>query len=394
MTGDMTFTHDSYTIAWICALPIELAAAKIFLDEVHPRLHQPKSDLNVYTLGSIGGHNIVVVCLPAGVYGTTSATAAVAYLKSTYPNIQFALMVGIGGGVPLGKPDIRLGDIVVSKPSDTFGGVIQYDYGKTVGNGHFYHTGSLNKPPPILLKTIAQMESDYMLGKISLCNIMASSLHKEEVQTQFPRPSKDQLFQSTYDHVGNKSDCSACDTSELVDRPERTTEEPQVHYGLIASGNQVMKDARTRDSIAQGRNILCFEMEAAGLMDEIPSLVIRGICDYCDSHKHKEWQGYAAFVAAAYAKALLTLIPIHGKGAVRNGVKEDPHWMVPFRKNPGFVGREGEISKIDGLIQEIHGPLKIAICGLGGVGKTQIALELAYRTREHILDPMYDLCEY
>lgn len=291
-------------------------------------------------------------------------------------------MVGIGGGVPLGNPDIRLGDIVVSKPSDTFGGVIQYDYGKTVGNGHFYHTGSLNKPPPILLKTIAQMESDYMLGKISLCNIMASSLHKEEVQTQFLRPSKDQLFQSAYNHVGNKPDCSACDMSELVDRPERTTEEPQVHYGLIASGNQVMKDARTRDSIAQGRNILCFEMEAAGLMDEIPSLVIRGICDYCDSHKHKEWQGYAAFVAAAYAKALLTLIPIHGKGAVRNGVKKDTHWMVPFRKNPGFVGREEEISKIDGLIQEIHGPLKIAICGLGGVGKTQIALELAYRTRE------------
>ncbi|KAL3429649.1 purine and uridine phosphorylase [Aspergillus tetrazonus] len=357
----MTFTHDSFTVAWICALPLELAAVKVFLDEVHPRLLQQKSDHNVYTLGSIGGHNIVV---------------------STYPNIQFALMVGIGGGVPLGNPDIRLGDIVVSKPSDTFGGVIQYDYGKTVGNGHFHHTGSLNKPPPILLKTVAQMESDYMLGKISLCNIMASSLHKEEVQTQFPRPSKDQLFQLAYDHVGNKPDCSACDTSELVDRPERTTEEPQVHYGLIASGNQVMKDARTRDSIAQGRNILCFEMEAAGLMDEIPSLVIRGICDYCDSHKHKEWQGYAAFAAAAYAKALLILIPIYGQGAVRNGIKKDPHWMVPFRKNPGFVGREEEISRIDGLTQEIHGPFKIAICGLGGVGKTQIALELAYRTRE------------
>lgn len=83
LTGDMTFTHGSYTVAWICALPLELAAAKVFLDEVHPRLPQPNSDHNVYTLGSIGGHNIVVVCLPAGVYGTTSATAAVAYLKST-----------------------------------------------------------------------------------------------------------------------------------------------------------------------------------------------------------------------------------------------------------------------------------------------------------------------
>ncbi|KAL4733122.1 hypothetical protein BDV11DRAFT_210457 [Aspergillus similis] len=378
----MTLTHDSYTIAWMCALPLELAAAKVFLDEVHPGLRQPKSDHNVYTLGSIGGHSVVVACLPAGVYGTTSATAAVAYLKSTFPNIQFGLMVGIGGGVPRDNPDIRLGDIVVSKPSDTFGGVIQYDYGKTVGNGHFHHTGSLNKPPPILLKAIAQMESDYMLGQVSLRNIMASSLHKEEVRTKFPRPSKDQLFQSAYKHVGNRPDCLACDPGKLVDRPERTTEEPRVHYGLIASGNQVMKDARTRDSIAHGQNILCFEMEASGLMDEIPSLVIRGICDYCDSHKHKEWQGYAAFVAAAYAKALLTLVPIHGQGTVRNGVKKGPYWMVPFRKNPGFVGRDEEISRIDGLIRQNHGPSKIAICGLGGVGKTQIALELAYRTRE------------
>ncbi|KAL4813902.1 hypothetical protein BDW67DRAFT_192655 [Aspergillus spinulosporus] len=341
----MTFTHDSYTVAWVCALPLELAAAKVFLDEVHPRLPQLKSDHNVYTLGNIGGHNVVVACLPAGVYGTTSATAAVAYLKSTYPNIQFGLMVGIGGGVPLGNPDIRLGDIVVSKPSDTFGGVIQYDYGKTA---------------------IAQMESNYMLGQVSLRNIMASGLHTEDVRTQLARPPTDQLFQSAYNHVGNRSDCLACDPSKLVDRPERATEEPQVHYGLIASGNQVMKDARTRDFISQGRNILCFEMEAAGLMDEIPSLVIRGICDYCDSHKHKDWQGYAAFVAAAYGKALLRLIPIHGQGAVRNRVEKESYWMVPFRKNPGFI----------------HGPSKIAICGLGGVGKTQIALELAYRTRE------------
>ncbi|KAL4985433.1 violaceus kinesin [Aspergillus falconensis] len=385
----MTFTHESYTVAWICALPLELAAAKVFLDEVHPRLPQPKSDHNVYTLGSVSGHNVVVACLPAGVYGTTSAAAAVAYLRSTYPSIQFGLMVGIGGGVPRGNPDVRLGDIVVSKPTDTFGGVIQYDYGKTVRNGHFHRTGLINKPPPILLKAIAQMESDYMLGQVSLHNVMASNLHKEEVRKQFPRPSKDQLFQSAYDHVSNRPDCLACDEYQLVNRPERTTEEPQVHYGLIASGNQVMKDARTRDLIAQRQNILCFEMEAAGLMDEIPSLVIRGICDYCDSHKHNEWQGYAAFVAAAYAKALLTLVPLYGPGAVRKGVKEDSYWMVPFRKNLGFVGREEEISRIDGLMQQIHGPSKIAICGLGGVGKTQIALELAYRTRER--DPEFSI---
>ncbi|KAL4862739.1 hypothetical protein BDV12DRAFT_39188 [Aspergillus spectabilis] len=380
-------TRDAYTVAWICALPLELAAAKVMLDKVHPALPQPKSDHNVYTLGSVSGHNVVVVCLPAGVYGTTSATAAVAHMKSTYRNIQFGLMVGIGGGVPHENLDIRLGDIVVSKPNDTSSGVIQYDYGKTLHNKQLHRTGSLNKPPLLLLKVIAQMESDYMLGKALFSDIMASSLQKEEVQKQFPRPLKDQLFKSTYNHIGDGSNCLACDQNQLVDRPERMTEMPYIHYGLIASGNQVMKDARTRDSIAQDLEVLCFEMEAAGLMDEIPSLVIRGICDYCDSHKHKEWQAYSALVAAAYARALLIQVPLQDQSAdPKQPITEESHWIVPFRKNPGFMGREEEIANVEELFGTINGPSKVAICGLGGVGKTQIALELAYRVRER--DPI------
>jgi nucleoside phosphorylase len=69
-----------------------------------------------------------------------------------------------------------------------------------------------------------------------------------------------------------------------------------------------MKDALIRDSLAVEKNILCFEMEAAGLMNRFPCLVIRGICDYADSHKNKDWQGYAAMAAAAYANALLRRI--------------------------------------------------------------------------------------
>ncbi|KAL4861384.1 hypothetical protein BDV12DRAFT_180362 [Aspergillus spectabilis] len=376
----MTFTHGSYTVAWICALSLELAAAKVVLDESHPTLPQPKSDHNIYTLGSVSGHNVVVACLPAGVYGTISATAAVSHLMTTYQNVRFGLMVGVGGGVPRGNPDIRLGDIVVSKPTNTSSGVIQYDYGKTLQSGRFHRTGSLNKPPPLLLKVIAQMESDHILRKASLSNIIASSLHKEEVRKQFSRPSKDQLFHTTYDHVRDKPDCATCDQSQLVDRPERVTEEPYIHYGLVASGNQVMKDARARDMIAQELDILCFEMEAAGLMDEIPSLIIRGICDYCDSHKHKEWQPYAALIAAAYAKAVLMQVPQEQNTNVKEAAPEKRHWMVPFLRSARFVGREEELAKVEELIKIRQS--KIAIYGLGGVGKTQIAIELAYRIRK------------
>ena len=84
---------------------------------------------------------------------------------------------------------------------------------------------------------------------------------------------------------------------------------PAIHYGLIASGNLLMKDALTRDTLAKEKDVLCFEMEAAGLMNHFPCLVIRGICDYADSHKNKKWQPYAAATAAAYMKELLSVIP-------------------------------------------------------------------------------------
>jgi hypothetical protein len=97
------------------------------------------------------------------------------------------------------------------------------------------------------------------------------------------------------------------DSTGLVSRHPRSGDEdnPAIHYGLIASANQLMKDAIIRDKFAAEMDVLCFEMEAAGLMNTFPCLVIRGICDNSDSHKNKEWQGYAAMVAAAYAKDLL-----------------------------------------------------------------------------------------
>ncbi|GMG13315.1 unnamed protein product [Aspergillus oryzae] len=385
----MVFTRDDYTVAWICALPLEMAAAKAMLDEVHPPLPQPETDHNVYTLGSVGSHNVVVAPLPSGVYGTISAFAVVSHMVSTYSKIRFGLMVGIGGGVPSKSADIRLGDVVISKPTATSTGVIQYDYGKTLRDGRFQHTGSLNKPPPVLLKAMSQLESDSMTGNTLISKILFNVLDEcEEMREQFSRPKDDWLFRSTYNHENSEYNCSGCDQTQLVNRPERRTDDPCFHYGLIASGDQVMKDAKTRDSIAQDLDILCFEMEAAGLMDELPSLAIRGICDYCDSHKNKQWQGYAALAAAAYAKALLSKVPIYCRKNESHKCGESV-WMVPFRKNLRFVGREEEITKTEEFLMQQDGPGKVAICGLGGVGKTQIALELAYRIRKR--DPEYSI---
>jgi nucleoside phosphorylase len=303
----MKFTHGDYTVAWICALPLELGAAESVLDEVHPSLPPVNSDHNNYTLGKISGHNVAVVCLPSGVYGKVSASTVVAQMLSTFPEIRFGLMVGIGGGAPSTGVDIRLGDVVISKPIGHSGGVVQYDYGKT--GGKFQHSGSLNKPRPILLTALSQMESDSISRRRQVWDILNSIQTECERGQEYIRPSDDWLFRPTYDHPDGTRDCSTCDLNQLVNRALRETNMPEFHYGLIASGDQVIKNAKIRDSIARGLNLLCFEMEAAGFMDQLQPLVIRGICDYCDSHKNKKWQGYAALAAAAYAKVFLSRIP-------------------------------------------------------------------------------------
>jgi nucleoside phosphorylase len=129
-----------------------------------------------------------------------------------------------------------------------------------------------------------------------------------------PDPDSDRLYQNQVLHpLNNDASCTgscSADASKLIIRHKRTEDEdnPMIHYGLIASGNNLMKDALLRDTLIAEKDVLCFEMEAAGLMNHFPCLVIRGICDYSDSHKNKEWQGYAAMAAAAYTKDLLCRI--------------------------------------------------------------------------------------
>ena len=121
------------------------------------------------------------------------------------------------------------------------------------------------------------------------------------------RSGSDILFESTYDHIEGPT-CDPCSRDKAVARAVR---EVAVYYGTIASGNQVIKDGATRDRISSKLGgILCFEMEAAGLMNSFPCLVVRGICDYADSHKNKRWQPYAAATAAVCAKEPLSVIPL------------------------------------------------------------------------------------
>ena len=229
--SSIPITHKDYSVAWVCALPLEAAAAKAMLDKTHPQLLQSPGDNNTYTLGEISGHNIVVACLPSVVYGPISAATAAAHMRTTFPSIRFSLMVGIGGKV---QNDIRVGDVVVSKPTGALGGVVHYDYGKTVAGGVFHQTGIMNQPPQVLLSAITQLHADEILGNNKgVAGVILDA--NVEMKSAFSRPADEQdwLFDPAYDHPEGEDTCIKCDRRYPIHR-EPTSDEPQIHYGLIA----------------------------------------------------------------------------------------------------------------------------------------------------------------
>ncbi|KAL0942879.1 g-protein beta wd-40 repeats containing [Colletotrichum truncatum] len=124
---------EELTIGWICALSTEYVAARALLDEAYEDSEdRAPGDDNDYTLGRIKNHNVVVAVMPDGEYGIASAAGVAKDMCRTFTNLKVHLMVGIGGGAPSKKHDIRLGDVVVSTPRDGNGGVFQYDFGKTM----------------------------------------------------------------------------------------------------------------------------------------------------------------------------------------------------------------------------------------------------------------------
>lgn len=231
--------------------------------------------------------------------------------------------MGIGGGVPTLETegnDIRLGDVVVSASRNGHSAVFQYDFGKALQGQSYRTTRILDQPPTILRNAISEIQTHHEARGHEIEEAIQIVLQKRKrLRSKYSRPiaSSDRLYRSDFVHTNDKEKCTTvceADSSKQVARSERTDEEdnPAIHYGPIASANTLMKDAEFRDILSKEKGVLCFEMEAAGLMNHFPCLVIRGICDYSDSHKNKDWQGYAAMTAAAYAKELLLRIsPTH-----------------------------------------------------------------------------------
>lgn len=296
------------------------------LDDDHTEpigFNQHQHDNNAYTWGRVGNHNVVIASLPAGEYGVSAAAKTADSLRFSLPHIRFGLMVGIGAGVPPqehGK-DVRLGDVVVSQPQATSGGVVQYDLFKAKVEGQSL-TGRLDKPPEVLRTALKNLQAEHEMEDSRMPSILENMLRKHpkmarrlpgEPSYVYQGAENDRLFLQSSKHVGG-ADCRNCLKSDEFSRDQRNSADPKIHYGIIASGNTLVKSADEREEILarlspdERSNCLCFEMEAAGLMNSFPCMVIRGICDYADSHKNDIWQKYAAATAAAFAKEFLNFV--------------------------------------------------------------------------------------
>ncbi|KAG2416698.1 hypothetical protein HFD88_007914 [Aspergillus terreus] len=410
-------SRKDFTIAIICALPLEAEAVEALFDETYDRLGRYYSkypyDRNAYINGRIGNHN-VVLCYMAEI-GKASAASVASSLQISYSGVELALVVGICGGAPNppNRQEIYLGDVIISDS------LIEYHPGGFQRKSGIKDT--LGRPKREIRALLNSLGIEN--ARSELQNQIQRYLHLlQQTGTRWHRPQiDDSLFRASYHHKHHTSpircgcheddihgdicdgaiqatcDELGCDQSQVIRcRGFREAVKISAHIGPVASADTVMKSGQHRDEIVRKDEVIGFEMEGAGVWDNVSCVVIKGVCDYADSHKSKSWQAYAAATGASAAKAFLEYWrPRHqGQSSSFSKValfqnlyrvletRKTRHFMVPFGRNRRFVGRQEEIHRLEELISMLNGPRKLAISGLGGVGKTQIALELAYRMHD------------
>lgn len=325
--------RDDFEIAIICALTVESDPVETLLDEEYePDLYgKARGDRNTYTTGRIGNHYVVLVYLP-GMGKASSATVACG-VRFSFENIKLGILVGVCGGVPKtpSGTEILLGDVIISNL------VVQGDFGRQYPNAFIRkdtledNLGRANPEIRSFIKRVSGQEVRKRLqNKIAA---YSTTLYERSgyQEARYPGAENDKLYPPHYRHKHRDSNfCNICD--QCIDQDDETCElalqssctelgcddtllirrdriadvrNHLIHIGRIASGDMVMKSGQRRDEIAVREGIIGFEMEGAGVWDSIPTVIIKSVCDYADSHKSKAWQSYAAITAAACMKAFL-----------------------------------------------------------------------------------------
>ncbi|KAH8703639.1 hypothetical protein BGW36DRAFT_89419 [Talaromyces proteolyticus] len=418
-------SRDEIDVAIICALPLEVDAVDALFDECYDNLEETDENelrnYNISTVGRIGRHYVALVQLPG--IGKSSAAGVTSTLLLNFTAIRLVLLVGICGGVPFPSKgtEMLLGDIVIGDS------VVEYDFGRRYPAGFERKGGEKCNNDRNLKSFIANLKTKKIRNKLQDdISSHLSYLHSVESDWAYPGSSQDILFEASYKHSHRKaggdilSPCTLCDSDEqssvcqdasvadcdqlgcdgeLVQRnrlKERGTA-PFIHFGKIASADTVMKSGEDRDRLAHDEGIIALEMEAAAVwdnLDGIPCLVVKGVSDYADSHKSKQWQNYAAATAASCAKALLESwrpglkrgLRKHLSAVDKNNDILPVIFSVPVLRNHRFSGREYQLKQLEEMaslrsytLENNYSYPITAVYGLGGIGKTQLASEFVFR---------------
>ncbi|KAK6502897.1 hypothetical protein TWF481_007938 [Arthrobotrys musiformis] len=318
-------TQNDFEICIICALPLEARAIRALFEAGEDKtFEKAKGDTNIYSIGRISGKDVVLAYMPG--MGKVAAAGVAGNLKRSFENIKLALLVGICGGVPgEGDNGVRLGDVIVGK------NVVHYDFGRQYEHGFEMKDGPgdrLGKQGPEIGGFVGKLESGRGKLEQQLSGYLDSMLNSWKPKISVDN-LKDVAYPKGYWHIHQDKDAgecwdgkcenfvSVCKTAttasceelgcERADwiRPRDRRPVPRVFFGTVASGDKVMRSAAIRNKIAKGADVLAFDMEAAGVWDFLPCILIKGVCDYSDSHKNKSWQEYAAISAAAFTRAAL-----------------------------------------------------------------------------------------
>ncbi|KAI0403020.1 purine and uridine phosphorylase [Xylaria palmicola] len=351
-------SREGFHIGLICTLPLEYDAVALqmdeFWDEEGEQYGRARGDTNTYTTGRIGNHNVVLALLPN--MGNVAAAGTAANFRSSYSRLEIAFLVGICGGVPgIGSTnEALLGDVVISKT------VLPYDFGRQFPSGFVPKDtvddipGRANRNIRSLVVTLETRFERRRLEKRTgqyLQDLQGAAAREGDQHTyRYPGVAEDKLLPADYHHKhrapqmcdicgGEKNEHCAkaarascaelnCDESQLVSRQRlelkkcQTPDEaqrPAIFVGRVASGDTVMKSGEHRDQIAEQHGLIAFEMKGAGAWDEVPCIIIKGICDYADSHKNKKWQPFAAATAASAMKAILERYAVTDAGTGGRG---------------------------------------------------------------------------
>lgn len=338
-------SRDEFEVAIFCALRREYDAVELlfdrFWDQKGLEYGRTRGDVNMYTTGLIGKHNVVLVLLVG--MGKGAAAAAASSLCTSYPGVRLALLVGICGGTPKNaeRDDILLGDVVISHR------IVQYDFGRLYPDGvHIKATGDALRSDPYISGFVDRLKTGRPRRRLdeAMARHLKGLWQKDSSRLyEHPGFANDILFEPTYRHKHRnreacicryclvkwdpickdalKGSCKElqCDTKKWLVTRERLSgikeaadagrageaQLPVLHLGVIGCGDLVIKSGEDRDHIAKHVGAIAFEMESAGIFQRLPGVVVKAVCDYADSHKNKSWQDYAAATAAAATKALL-----------------------------------------------------------------------------------------